>query len=352
MTNTKNANQFSKTKKEMVSKSIHSEKNVIIRKRPFEKYKDKRHLQLLSTIAAHLLNVPIFVEELNRHGEIVLDVSQEMAEKLANGEITFGTYAESGTKYAQFVNSKTGQIFKNIPIKELPVNFGPAIATAGLTMQLEEITRQLDVLGEKVDRVNRNFDLNRYAEVQSAKEKYEMALLAKNSELKQTLLHNALNQATDAKNLLLNQLLESKIQLEAQKSNSKIPIFSGNISAAEGDKLANIALENLSYMKDAFSLQITSLFELGEFDVLNYAVYEFKEMIIKNFSGADALFLDEHLSVPTNPFKFLSNNVVAASDSIIEFLDDKEEFLEVHFMPDFLEMADKKEIKQYGNESL
>ena len=349
MAKTKDANQFSKTKKDMVSKNVNSEKNVIIRKRPFEKYQEKRHLQLLSTIAAHLPNIPIFVEELKRNGEIVLDVSQEMAAKLANGEITFGTYAVSGTKYAQFVNSKTGRIYKNIPIKELPVNFGPSIAAAGLTMQLDEITRQLDVLGEKLDRVNRNFDLNRYAEVQSAKEKYEMAVLAKNSESKNFLLHNALTQATDAKNLLLNQLLESKNQLESQKSNSKIPMFSSNISAAEGDKLANIALENLSYMKDAFSLQITSLFELGEFDVLNYAVYEFKEMIIKNFSGTDALFLDEHLSVPTNPFKFLSNNVVAASDSIIEFLDAKEEFLEVRFMPDFLDITDKKETEQYGN---
>ncbi|SFQ10221.1 hypothetical protein SAMN04488506_0552 [Desemzia incerta] len=345
MATTKNANQFSKTKKEITLKDNNSEKNVTIRKRPFEKHKEKRHLQLLSIIVAQLPNIPIFVEELKLHGEIALDISQEMAVKLANGEITFGTYTESGTKYAQFVNSKTGQIFKNIPIKEVPVNFGPAIATAGLTMQLEEITRQLDLLGEKVNRVNRNFDLNRYAEVQSAKEKYEMAMLSKNAETKQTLLHNALTQATDAKNLLLNQLLESKIQLESQKLNNKIPIFSSNISAAEGDKLAQIALENLSYMKDAFSIQITSLFELGEFDVLNYAVCEFKEMIIENFSGTDALFLDEHLSIPTNPFKFLSNNVVEASDSIIKFLDENEELFEVYFMPDFLEIADKKEVK-------
>ncbi|WHZ31465.1 hypothetical protein QNK01_08250 [Desemzia incerta] len=345
MATTNNANQFSKTKKEITLKDNNSEKNVTIRKRPFEKHKEKRHLQLLSTITAQLPNIPIFVEELKRHGEIALDISQEMAGKLANGEITFGTYTESGTKYAQFVNSKTGQIFKNIPIKELPVNFGPAIATAGLTMQLEEITRQLNLLGEKVNRVNRNFDLNRYAAVQSAKEKYEMAMLSKNTETKQTLLHNALTQATDAKNLLLNQLLESKIQLESQKLNNKIPIFSSNISAAEGDKLAQITLENLSYMKDAFSIQITSLFELGEFDVLNYAVCEFKEMIIENFSGTNALFLDEHLSIPTNPFKFLSNNVIEASDSIIKFLDENEEVFEVYFMPDFLEIADKKEVK-------
>lgn len=345
MATTNNANQFSKTKKEITLKDNNSEKNVTIRKRPFEKHKEKRHLQLLSTITAQLPNIPIFVEELKRHGEIALDISQEMAGKLANGEITFGTYTESGTKYAQFVNSKTEQIFKNIPIKELPVNFGPAIATAGLTMQLEEITRQLNLLGEKVNRVNRNFDLNRYAEVQSAKEKYEMAMLSKNTETKQTLLHNALTQATDAKNLLLNQLLESKIQLESQKLNNKIPIFSSNISAAEGDKLAQITLENLSYMKDAFSIQITSLFELGEFDVLNYAVCEFKEMIIENFSGTNALFLDEHLSIPTNPFKFLSNNVIEASDSIIKFLDENEELFEVYFMPDFLEIADKKEVK-------
>ncbi|WP_041556199.1 hypothetical protein [Carnobacterium sp. 17-4] len=65
-------------------------------------------------------------------------------------------------------------------------------------------------MGEKIDRVNRNFDLNRYAEVQHAKEKNEMTMLAKNYESEETLVHNALNKVTDAKNLLLNELLKSK----------------------------------------------------------------------------------------------------------------------------------------------
>ena len=112
------------------------------------------------------------------------------------------------------------------------------------------------------------------------------------------------------------------------------------------------ALDNLSYMKDAFGFQIATLFELGEFDALNYTIYEFKEVILLDFSGEDALFLDEHLSVSTNPFKFLSNNVVEASNSIIEFLNNNEEILDVHFIPDLLEIADKKEMTQYGNYSV
>ena len=80
--------------------------------------------------------------------------------------------------------------------------------------------------------------------------------------------------------------------------------------------------------------------------------YSFKEVILLDFSGEDALFLDEHLSVSTNPFKFLSNNVVEASNSIIEFLNNNEEILDVHFIPDLLEIADKKEMTQYGNYSV
>ena len=102
-------------------------------------------------------------------------------------------------------------------------------------------------------------------------------------------------------------------------------------------------------MKDAFGFQIATLFELGEFAALNYTIYEFKEIILLDFSDEDALFLDEHLSVSTNPFKFLSKNIVEASNSIIEFLNDNEELLDVHFIPDLLEIADKKEITKYGN---
>ena len=72
-------------------------------------------------------------------------------------------------------------------------------------------------------------------------------------------------------------------------------------------------------------------------------------MILQDFSGEDALFLDEHLSVPTNPFKFLSNNIVAASNSMIDFLNENEELLDVRFIPDLLEIADKREMSQDGN---
>ena len=160
---------------------------------------------------------------------------------------------------------------------------------------------------------------------------------------------DSLTQATNAKNLFLNQLLETKVQLANPKSTGMIPIFSNNISAADGDRLAMAALENLTYMKDAFSYQIAALFELGEFDTLNHTIYKFKEMILQDFSGEDALFLDEHLSVPTNPFKFLSNNIVAASNSMIDFLNENEELLDVRFIPDLLEIADKREMSQDGN---
>lgn len=336
MENTENSNQLSETtEKEIVQTSTNLDPNNAIRKQPLERYKEKRQSKLVSMIASQLPNIPTFVEELKRHGEIALDISQEMAEKLANGDITFGTYTESGVKYAQFVNSETGRIFKNIPIKELPVNLGPALATVGLSMKLQEITYELGVLGEKVDRVNRNFDLNRYAEVQSAKEKYEMAMLTKDSDTKKALLLNSLTQATNAKNLFLNQLLETKVQLANPKSTGMIPIFGNNMSAADGDRLAMAALENLTYMKDAFSYQIAALFELGELDTLNHTILKFKEIIFQDFSGEDALFLDEHLSISTNPFKFLSNNIVEASNSMIDFLNENQEFLDVHFILDF-----------------
>ena len=351
MENTEDSNQLSETtEKEIVQTTTNLDPtNTAIRKQPIERYKEKRQSKLVSMIASQLPNIPTFVEELKRHGEIALDISQEMAEKLANGDITFGTYTESGVKYAQFVNSETGRIFKNIPIKELPSNLGPALATAGLSMKLQEITYELGILGEKVDRVNRNFDLNRYAEVQSAKEKYEMAMLTKDPDTKKALLLDSLTQATNAKNLFLNQLLETKVQLANPKSTGMIPIFSNNISAADGDRLAMAALENLTYMKDAFSYQIADLFELGEFDTLNHTIYKFKESILQDFSGEDALLLDEHLSVSTNPFKFLSNNIVEASNSMIDFLNENEEFLDVHFLPDLLEIADKKEMSLDGN---
>lgn len=350
MTNTEGTNQLpGLIEKEETQKVTDHLLTPTMHKRRFQSYQEKREAKLLSLITSQITNAPTFAEELRKQGEFVLDVSKEMAEKLASGEISFGTYSDSGTKYAQFINSKTGKIFKNIPVKELPVSFGPSIALAGLSMKLQEISHELDLLGEKIDKVNRNFDLNRYAEVQSAKETFEIAMLTKNPDSKKALLHNALTQATSAKSLSLNQLIETKMQLKTQ---DKFNLFTSKLSAAEGDKLATIALENLSYMKDAFSIQIAALFELAELDALHYTVDKVKETILQDFSGKDALFLDEHLSISSNPFKFLSNNVVGASNSIVEFLDQNEDLLEVSFIPELLEISYKGEINFYGSKSL
>lgn len=353
MDNIEDSTQLSgKTETELVQTNSNFETQATIRRKSFDTYHVKRQSKLFSLIASQLANIPIFAEELSKHGEIALDISQELTAKLASGEITFGAYAQSGQKYAQFINAETKRIYTNIPIKDLPVTLGPAIATAGLSMKLQEITHELDILGEKVDRVNRNFDLNRYAEVQSAKEKIEMALLTKNPETKKALLLDSLTQSTNAKNLLLNQLLETKAQLTNAKTNGKIPFFNNSLSAAEGDNLAMIALENLSYMKDAFNFQLTTLFELGEFDALNYIICEFKEIILQDFSGQNALFLDEHLAISTNPFKFLSNDIVTVSNALIDFIESNEELLDVTSLPDLLEVTNSKEMTHYGNESL
>ena len=97
-------------------------KNEALQSNIYERYKQKNVAKFIDTIATQLMTIPSFVEQIMKQGEIVLDISQDMAEKLAKGTISFGTYQESGLKYAQFVNSDTGKIVKNIPIKELPTN--------------------------------------------------------------------------------------------------------------------------------------------------------------------------------------------------------------------------------------
>lgn len=298
----------------------------------YEQLQEKRQSKLISMIASQLPNFPFLVEELMAGKEYALDISKELAEKLATGEISFGTYKDSRTKYAQFINPENSRVIKNIPIKELSGNLGQALAMAGLTFKLEEISQKLDALNEKIDRVNRNFDLNRYAEVQSSKEKFEMALLIKNQDTKSALLLNALSQATTAKNLLLHQLLENKLELKNTKLKHK-----------EADRIATITLENLSYMKDAFYIQISSLFELGEFDALSYTLSEFKVLILKNFSGDDALYLDGNLSKADNPFKFLSNNIVNSSAKAIAFIEENEELFNMKFVSAILDTTKKLE---------
>lgn len=318
-----------------------------LRKRPFQRYQEKKKSKLISDLTAQIANVPQLVEQLTKNKEMVLDISKELAKKIANGELEFIRKGATGEAVGILRDPKTKEIFTQLPIKEMPLDLGASIATAGLTMKMQEISHKLDELDNKINRVNRNFDLNRYAEVQSAQDKYKLALLTKDPDVKKTLLLESLSQSTNAKNLLSNQLYETKMQLKiAQENSNKILERVKNAVNPVYEKeatLAQTALDNLDYMKDAFSFQIATLAELGEYEALNYAVSDFKDMILEDFSGNDALLLDGSLSTTTNPFKYLSENVVESTTSIIEFLDHNEEMLEMHFLPSNLSIEVKEE---------
>lgn len=279
-----------------------------VRKGTFLKYQEKKKAKLISELAYQLVNVPQLVEELTKSRMKILDISKELAEKIVNGELVFSRKETTGEAVGILRDVKTGKLFSQIPIKDMPVELGATIATVGLSVKLQEISNKLEVLNSKINRVNRNFDLNRYAEVYSAEDKFKLAILTKDQEIKKSLLVEVLSQATNAKNLLLNQLYESKRQLELDKNNNNWLSETITIKkkAEQAASLAQDALDNLYYMKDAFNFQIMSLIELGEYEALSYTVSD---------------------------FKYLSEEVIESSTGIIEFLNCNEDLLKVDFFP-------------------
>lgn len=306
-------------------------KSVDSSNRAFQRYQEKKKNYIIESLTAQLTNLPQFLGELSNQKDMVLDISKEVAEKIANGELEFVRSKATDKAVGILRDSKSKNFFSQVPIKEVPLDLASSIATIGLTNQVQDISRKLDVLENKLNQVNRNFDLNRYAEVQSAIEKYRMALLSKNVDTKEMLLRDALSQATDAKNLLLNQLFETKEQLKSPNKKYNIPLINDGLSASESAKLAQVALDNLSYMKDAFGIQISTLAELKEYDVLDYTVAEFQTVVLENFSEEEALFLDGNLPISTNPFKYLSENVLESTETIIDFIQENDDLLNVEF---------------------
>ncbi|PCS05228.1 hypothetical protein RU86_GL001203 [Lactococcus piscium] len=325
---------------------ISNQDGSVLSKRTFNRYEEKKQIRLIRDLTFQIANLPQLIEQLSKGKEIALNVSKEFATKIANGELEFIRKGNTGEAVGILRDATSKKMFAQLPIKELPLELGSSIATAGLSMQLQEISHKLEELGDKINRVNRNFDLNRYAEVQSAQDKYKLALLSKDLEVKKTLLIESLSQGTYAYNLLLNQLYETKMNLRNSNNNENVLSNLFKSKADEQAKLAETALDNLEYLKDAFSFQIATLAELREYDALNYALQKFNEVVSEDFSGDDALFLDGHLPPKyKNPFKYLSGNVIDATTSIIEFIDDNEDLLELHFLPSELKIQ-KKEQKE------
>lgn len=307
-----------------------------VRKRAFERYEVNKKKASVADLATKLASVPQFIEAFNKAGMKVLDISREVATKIQNGELVFVRKPTTGQELGMLRDTATNHFALQVPIKDIPLDLSNALATASLSVALADLSNKLDQLDQKINRVNRNFDLDRYAQVQAAGDKLKLAVLTHDAQTKKTLLLDSLSQATNAKNLLLNQLYESKSKFKQQAEKSGVfkEIKSIAVPSNEFSQVALDALDNLYYLKDAFSFQVSGLAELGEYDALNFAVSDFRDLILEDFSGEDALLLDGYLPPSTtNPFKFLSEGVVASADTIIDCLDNNEDLLETHFVP-------------------
>lgn len=329
-----------KLKNEIAKKS---KNELSLRKRPFELYKVEQELKIVNQIKNQLTNIPSFIEELKKNKEFALDLPLDIAKKIANNELQFMT-KKGGEVVAVIQDATTKRIFKFPGIKELPIELGPSIAQAGLSARFNDLSEKMEEIGNQIGDVNRSLILNRYAEVQSTQEKYLLAMRTKDSDTKKDLLKAALVQSVDAKNLLLNQLYETKNKLgNAKASPIKDLIGIGNnLKTKKSDDLSKTALEDLKFLKDAVSFQFTILAELGEIEALRYEIEDFNEIIELDFSGDNALSLDEYLEDSSNPFKYLSEDVVKAAEELIDFIDENEELLEMHIIPNVLLKEDEK----------
>jgi hypothetical protein len=268
--------------------------------------KQKSANHLIDDIAHQLLNIPLLIDTLHTSSEIALDISKEMAQKIANNEIRFGQFKENGRQYAQFINTATHRISQNIPIKTLPTNFGTLIAQAALTQQIAQLDHKLDQLADKIDEVNRNFTINRFALTNTAREDLELALSMHDKSAKHILLLTALNSATTAKNEMLLKLLELKQSL----SNTKM-------APKRATQAASRALDYLQKTREAFQIQTSVLFELGEYSALAKALNSFRSTIVNEFSGDDALRLDGNLKGTELPFTILSTQIKDTTESVL-----------------------------------
>ncbi|AMC94014.1 hypothetical protein AOC36_08450 [Erysipelothrix larvae] len=308
------------------------------RKQPFIRNKSKETFVLIDNLSAQLFNVPQLIEQFTNGKSLAFNVSRELAHKISSGELEFIRKGKTGEAVGILRDALSKKTFAQLPIKEIPLELGVLIASMGLTNELQKMTQKLDELGDKINSVNRNFDSNRYAEVHAAQAKYHYALLSKDIEVKKTLYLESLSQSTNAYNLLLNQLYETKQKFRDSKEN--IRFFSAiKSNLEEEENVAEVALYNLNYLKDAFSLQIASLAGLKEYDALGHALQDFRTVILEEFSKEESLFLDGHLPPKYgNPFSFLSSNVIDTTTSIIEYIDNNEDLLELHLYPNTLQL--------------
>ncbi len=275
-----------------------------------------RENSIANTMTGIIINSPNILEFFLSENEMVVDLPRNIANKIKSGEYTFSN-AKDGSIKAQVRDVKTGQIVRNLDLKEISkvseiTSLANMAATAALYAQLKTLENKIDKVNKGVETLIKSLENDRLARVISVSESMSQALSIKNDSIRKKMLVNTLNEALKAKNMFYKQIEMKVKQLMDDEKQPKRK----RMSADEGNQKAKEILNDFYPYSEAYKIQMRCYIELEEYTALSLSIGTFYEQIENIYSDDIKVEIDGSFEKTDNLYSKSVNELLLSLENM------------------------------------
>ena len=258
--------------------------------------------------------------------QLVADINEYTQSLINSGELTYA-FDKFGNILPQLKNADTKKISELIRLKEVSSNpmLGNAVNNLNNQIALAQILDELEMLEEKIANLQKELQEDRLAMADSAWDKVLQARCISDYRLRTVAIQNAINSATDAKNVLMRNFNVSfKAALHSGKSR-------------EMERNAQNAAKDLVALTNCVRIECDGYVFIGEYNASKECLSAFLRFIDENKLNDRDTLLRLNSSLPAQS---KMNNLPSTFIGVVNKLQDYVNSLSIKAGPDRLGLED------------
>lgn len=284
---------------------------------------EKANSQVNDTIFNKLTNM--IVENISTLGELknffdsieteyVADLSKEVKEMLASGELKLGVRVKTGETYAVIKDGITGKSQSFVTLKKkITADLGMLPQLVAVQHQLKEISEQIEALTQVVTRVEQGQYDDRYAGFLSARQMILEGMSVSDEKIKKNLLSSAIAINNETIGKLMFSIHRNSLEIVGDKTKLK-----------EMARFEKYLTESLSYLNASVQLNVIAYTTLGEEKAISTTLRNYQAFINQTLlsesnknSRSIAWLIDNNRKEDDGKFLEMSQKVSLKIESLI-----------------------------------
>ena len=204
---------------------------------------------------------------------LVADISKKAQELLDKGVLTLNIEKETGELLPTLRNVETGQIYKQVRLKEqiLPADVGPAVVNLQHQMMMAEILNEIKSLSQSVEEIHHEMMDDRLAEAEAVWLELQQTVKIQDTQLRNMKILSLQSNATT-----------TRLKLEKNFSRNMLRLNNRKLKADQRAMYAKEALNELSIVSLMARVECASYYMLSEKAAGLYALEQYQSFINHN----------------------------------------------------------------------